>query len=94
MINIIVVGKSGVGKTSLIKRFVEDTFESKHESTFGMTFAYKQVMLEGLQYTLQIWDTAGSESYMKQINQHYVKTFWKKVSGVIIMADIHDVDSN
>ena len=94
MINIIVVGKSGVGKTSLIKRFVDDTFEMKHESTFGMTFSYKQVMLDGHKYTLQIWDTAASESYMKQVNQQYVKTFWKKVSGIVVMTDILDPEAS
>jgi small GTP-binding protein len=94
MINIIVVGKSGVGKTSLIKKFVEGSFQERHDQTIGMTFSMKQVLLEGLPYMLQIWDTAASEQYMRQINQQYVKTFWKKISGIIIMTDIHDSDSS
>ncbi len=52
MINIIVVGKSGVGKTSFIKRFVDDSFHHKTESTFGMTFSYKYVTLDHKEVTL------------------------------------------
>ena len=64
MINIIVVGKSGVGKTSLIKRYVHDTYDDEpYEATVGMTFVPKTIAYKSSSIKLQIWDTAGSPSF-------------------------------
>ena len=45
MINIIIIGKSQVGKTSIIKRYVDSKFQELTKPTFGMTFATKHLSL-------------------------------------------------
>ena len=97
MLNIIVVGKSGVGKTSLINRFISDTFQSDLKPTVGMTFALKTLTAQlstplpsAKEIQLQIWDTAGSNSFLKQINQAYINAFWKNVAGFIVVSDAAD----
>jgi GTPase SAR1 family protein len=53
------MGKSGVGKTLLIRRYVEDTFSHEYACTIGVDFKIKMVAHKNSIYKLQIWDTAG-----------------------------------
>lgn len=55
----LVVGDSGVGKTSLLVRYCEDTFQSDYLSTIGVDFKIKRIQINGNFITLNIWDTAG-----------------------------------
>jgi small GTP-binding protein len=55
----LVVGDSGVGKTSLLVRYCEDTFQTEYLSTIGVDFKIKRIMIDDCQVTLNIWDTAG-----------------------------------
>jgi small GTP-binding protein len=55
----LVVGDSGVGKTSLLVRYCEDTFQTDYLSTIGVDFKIKRVEMNGCHVTLNIWDTAG-----------------------------------
>ena len=55
----LVVGDSGVGKTSLLVRYCEDTFQADYLSTIGVDFKIKMVEMNGCNVTLNIWDTAG-----------------------------------
>jgi small GTP-binding protein len=57
----ILVGDTGVGKTSVIGRFVENRFDLNHEFTVGVEFASKNIAINGKTIKLQIWDTAGQE---------------------------------
>ena len=55
----LVLGDSGVGKTSLLVRYCEDTFQADYLSTIGVDFKIKRVEMNGCNVTLNIWDTAG-----------------------------------
>lgn len=55
----LVVGDSGVGKTSLLVRYCEDNFQADYLSTIGVDFKIKRVEINNTQVTLNIWDTAG-----------------------------------
>ena len=55
----LVVGNSGVGKTSLLLRYCEDTFQHEYLSTIGVDFKIKRLEIDGVAVTLNIWDTAG-----------------------------------
>lgn len=57
----IVIGDTGVGKTSLIGRLIENRFFDNHEFTVGVEFASKNIVINGKVIKLQIWDTAGQE---------------------------------
>lgn len=55
----IIVGDVGVGKTSLISRFITGQFNPQHEMTVGIEFGQKKVGINNRTVKLQIWDTAG-----------------------------------
>jgi small GTP-binding protein len=58
-----------VGKTSLLKRYVEDKFTpASTTSTTGALFVTKKVVVEGLKVRLQLWDTAGQERFRSMVN--------------------------
>lgn len=56
---VILLGDSGVGKTSLIDQYKKNKFSSSSKATIGADFCTKEVFLEGQIISLQIWDTAG-----------------------------------
>lgn len=51
----------GVGKTSIITRFMYDTFDTNYQATIGIDFLSKTMYLEDRTVRLQLWDTAGQE---------------------------------
>eukprot|EP01088_Endostelium_zonatum_P004649 TRINITY_DN15964_c0_g1_i1.p1 TRINITY_DN15964_c0_g1~~TRINITY_DN15964_c0_g1_i1.p1 ORF type:complete len:206 (+),score=62.64 TRINITY_DN15964_c0_g1_i1:122-739(+) len=84
MLKIIVLGESGVGKTSLLVRYVQDKFTLNTKSTIGTSFLQKRVELEdGQVATCQIWDTAGQERFAGLGNQ-----FFRGSDGVVFVYDI------
>ena len=62
-LKIILLGESGVGKTSIIYRYYKNTFNSNLPSTFGSTFITKYLEKGNITYKLNIWDTTGQEKY-------------------------------
>lgn len=57
----ILIGDTGVGKTSLISRFIEGNFYPNHEYTIGVEYGSKTISIGNKKIKLQIWDTAGQE---------------------------------
>lgn len=55
----LVVGDSGVGKTSILMRYCEDVFHTDLLSTVGVDFKIKRTKVDGREVCLNIWDTAG-----------------------------------
>lgn len=82
---IITVGDSMVGKTSIIKKFIENTFvDDIAQPTIGFDFRHKNVELEeGGQVKLFVWDTAGQEKY-----RHIAKQYYKDTQGVFLTFDL------
>ena len=62
-LKIIIIGDSGVGKTSLIHRYVSTTFLQEFKPTIGAEFSNKEIEIDGRTVGIQIWDTAGEERY-------------------------------
>ncbi|KAJ7371852.1 Ras- protein Rab-9B [Desmophyllum pertusum] len=62
-LKVVLLGDGGVGKSSLMNRFVSGKFDSQSFHTIGVEFLNKDVNVEGQSYTLQIWDTAGQERF-------------------------------
>ena len=69
---ICLLGEYAVGKTSLIRRFVEGTFDEKYLSTIGVNISRKSVAREDYRLELIIWDLAGGEEF-SAINSTYVR---------------------
>lgn len=64
---IVFLGEQGVGKTSLITRFMYDTFDDNYQATIGIDFLSKTVYLDDRTIRLQLWDTAGQERFRSLI---------------------------
>jgi small GTP-binding protein len=62
-LKVVLLGDGGVGKSSLIQRFVSNKFDPSLFHTIGVEFLNKDLEVEGERYTLQIWDTAGQERF-------------------------------
>ncbi|MEM2637379.1 MAG: GTP-binding protein [Candidatus Korarchaeota archaeon] len=60
---IVLLGDGAVGKTSLVRRYVEKTFQKKYIMTIGVDFYSKRVEIDGEQVLLVIWDLAGQPMF-------------------------------
>ena len=82
-LKLVVVGDSGVGKTNLIKRFANNTFNSNSKATVGVEFLSKSFKINNRIFKIEIWDTAGQERY-KSITAAY----YKGAKGAFVVYDI------
>ncbi|XP_048366655.1 ras-related protein Rab-12 isoform X1 [Sphaerodactylus townsendi] len=82
-LQVILIGSRGVGKTSLMERFTDDTFCEACKSTVGVDFKIKTVELRGKKIRLQIWDTAGQERFNSITSAYY-----RSAKGIILVYDI------
>lgn len=80
---ILTIGESGVGKTCILRRFVEDKFLKNHLATIGIDFKTKNITLGDKTIKLKIWDTAGQERFRNITNQYY-----KGADGIMIVFDV------
>ncbi|GAB1301284.1 Ras-related protein Rab-12 [Apodemus speciosus] len=81
-LQVIIIGSRGVGKTSLMERFTDDTFCEACKSTC-VDFKIKTVELRGKKIRLQIWDTAGQERFNSITSAYY-----RSAKGIILVYDI------
>jgi len=82
---ILTIGESGVGKTCILRRFVENKFLKGHLATIGIDFRTKALRICGKDIKLKIWDTAGQERY------HNITTqIFKGADGIILVYDVND----
>ena len=58
-IKLLIVGDSGVGKSSLLLRYIEQVFDSNPSATIGVDFKIKYMNVKGKRVKCQLWDTAG-----------------------------------
>ena len=71
-VKLIVVGETNVGKTSLIKQYIDNIFSEEKIATVGYDTITKEIAIEDRKIKLNIWDTCGQEQY-RTINQMFVK---------------------
>ena len=86
MCKVVLLGESGVGKTSIISRFINDVFEEGLVTTTGASYAGKNMIFKDYQNQVvrfEIWDTAGQERY-KSITSVY----YKGAKGALVVYDI------
>jgi small GTP-binding protein len=65
---LVFLGEQSVGKTSLITRFMYDSFDNTYHATIGIDFLSKTMYLEDRTVRLQLWDTAGQERFRQENN--------------------------
>ncbi len=88
LISLITLGESSVGKTSLICRYVDNSFENSVISTVGLDFKLKHLTILGKKLTVKIWDTAGQERY-NTIQNH----LYKNINGILLTFDLTNIIS-
>jgi len=88
VLKIIVLGESGVGKTSLLLRYIENSFSLQTKSTIGSDFLSKEIEVDGQAVMLQIWDTAGQERF-----QGLGTTFYRGSDAAIFVYDVSRKDT-
>ena len=85
---ILIIGDSGVGKTSMLLKYVDDYFPDTHIATIGVEYKTK-VMIKGkYKINLNIWDTAGQERF-----KSITKSFFSNSTGIVFVYDITKRDS-
>lgn len=88
LFKLLLIGDSGVGKSSLLLRFSDDAYETTFNSTIGVDFKIKTIDLDGSLVKLQIWDTAGQERFRTITSSYY-----RGANGIIVVYDVTDPES-
>ena len=87
-IQLIIIGESNVGKTSLIRRYTNNLFNTNHLETVGIEFNTREEKINNKIIKVKIWDTAGQEIF-----QSLTKNFYRKADGIIIVFDVGNKES-
>ena len=85
---ILTIGESGVGKTCILRRFVENKFLKNHLATIGIDFKTKTLNINNQEIKLKIWDTAGQERFRNITTQYY-----KGADGIVLVYDVTEESS-
>lgn len=84
-VKLLLLGDTGVGKSSLMHRFSEGEFYSGLVGTAGVDYKMKNIELGGKSVKIQIWDTAGQERY-----RTLTKAYYRGAAGIILVFDVTD----
>ena len=80
----IIIGPPGVGKSCLLNRFTKDVYKEGYTATLGVEFYSKVIDIdEDTSIKMQIWDTAGQESF-----RSIIKTFYRSSAAVFLVYNI------
>lgn len=84
----IIIGDTGVGKSCLLLQFTDKRFRADHDLTIGVEFGARLITVEDKQIKLQIWDTAGQESF-----RSITRSYYRGASGALLVYDISRRDT-
>ena len=79
---IIVIGKSGSGKTSFVNKWIKNEFTEDYKATIVSEYGFKIFEHNNQYYRIQLWDIAGQDK-----NAKLTKTFAKDSHGAVVMCD-------
>jgi Ras-related protein Rab-18 len=82
-LKVLLIGDSGVGKSSLLLRFTDDTFDPDQGATIGVDFKVKNFTIDDKRVKLSLWDTAGQERFRTLTPNYY-----RGAEGVILVYDV------
>merc|ERR1719335_135532 len=80
---LVFLGEQAVGKTSIITRFMYDTFDNTYQATIGIDFLSKTMYLEDRTVRLQLWDTAGQERF-----RSLIPSYIRDSSVAVVVYDV------
>uniref|UniRef100_A0A7S0PZ10 Uncharacterized protein n=1 Tax=Coccolithus braarudii TaxID=221442 RepID=A0A7S0PZ10_9EUKA len=79
----IIIGDTGVGKSCLLLQFTDKRFQQQHDLTIGVEFGARMITIDNKQIKLQIWDTAGQESF-----RSITRSYYRGAAGALLVYDI------
>ncbi|KAM9833090.1 ras-related protein Rab-41 isoform X3 [Syngnathus typhle] len=85
---LVFLGEQSVGKTSLITRFMYDSFDNTYQATIGIDFLSKTMYLEDRTVRLQLWDTAGQERF-----RSLIPSYIRDSTIAVVVYDITNLNS-
>lgn len=85
---LVLLGDTGVGKSSLSRRFVNKSFYDREDPTIGASFLYKKVYLNDCIVGLEIWDTAGQERFHSLAPMYY-----RAADAALVVYDVTNMNS-
>lgn len=88
LFKLLLIGDSGVGKTSILFKFSEDTFSTAFISTIGIDFKIRTIEVDGKKIKLQVWDTAGQERFRTITTAYY-----RGAMGIMLVYDVSNTKS-
>lgn len=83
LFKLLIIGDSGVGKSCFLLQFIDGNFKEDHNVTIGVEYGSKTLKINSKYIKLQIWDTAGQESF-----RAITRSFYRNAHGVILMYDL------
>jgi len=83
LVKLLLIGDSGVGKSSILMRFADNMFSDSFVATIGVDFKIKTLDIQVQSYKLQIWDTAGQERFRTITSSYY-----RGAHGVLVVFDV------
>lgn len=88
LFKLLIIGDAGVGKSSILLRFTDDSFDDYIQSTIGVDFKVKHLDVMDKRVKITIWDTAGQERFRTLTSSYY-----RGAQGVIMVYDVTRPDS-
>jgi len=85
---ILIIGDTSVGKSSLISRYANGTFREEYLATVGLDYCTKNEIINNKTIQIKLWDTAGQERF-KALTQNY----FRNAEGVLLVYDVTSTDS-
>lgn len=83
VLKVLTAGEGGVGKTTLLRRYVEGKFSSETKMTIGVEFFLKELMIDGQKIVLQLWDFGGQERFRFILESYVIGA-----RGALLMFDL------
>ena len=81
---VVLIGESGVGKTSILLRYISNEFNSQQFSTLGLSYVDKIIQIDNnKKIKLEIWDTAGQEKF-----RALAKAYYRNIDVGILVYDV------
>jgi len=85
LLKVILLGDSGVGKSSIMNQYVHEKFTAEYKATIGADFLTKHLIIDDKPITMQIWDTAGQERF-----QSLGVAFYRGADCCALVFDVND----
>ena len=88
LLKYIIIGDEEVGKSNLLSHYIDDRFTSEYQSTIGVEFRAKNVVIRNTTYRIQMWDTSGKENF-----RSITRAYYKNSVCALVVYDISNRNS-